>query len=124
MLRWDIDVASDLRKSYIQIVLGKGALRIRRNRLDSHSTCHTIAFLRISLTGGLTGVAAAASPTASLIRLIKAFQFVEKYGEVCPANWKEGSKTMKADPKGSLEYFSAVNGANGTDGARKRARVD
>lgn len=32
---------------------------------------------------------------------------------------------MKADPKGSLEYFSAVN-ANGTnpDGARKRPRVD
>ena len=58
------------------------------------------------------------------IRLIKAFQFVEKYGEVCPANWHEGSKTMKADPKGSLEYFSAVNAPNGTDGARKRARVE
>ena len=29
---------------------------------------------------------------------------------------------MKADPKGSLEYFSAVN-PNGTD-SRKRARVD
>ncbi|GJE94129.1 peroxiredoxin [Phanerochaete sordida] len=43
------------------------------------------------------------------VRLIKAFQFVEKYGEVCPANWKEGGKTMKADPKGSLEYFSTVN---------------
>ncbi len=49
----------------------------------------------------------------------------EKYGEVCPANWKEGEKTMKADPKGSLEYFSAVNAnSNGTDGARKRARLD
>jgi len=60
------------------------------------------------------------------IRLIKAFQFVEKHGEVCPANWKEGAKSMKADPKGSLEYFSAVN-ANGNDtadGARKRARVN
>lgn len=34
---------------------------------------------------------------------------------------------MKADPKGSLEYFSSVN-TNGTvdgeEGARKRARVD
>lgn len=49
----------------------------------------------------------------------------EKYGEVCPANWKEGDKTMKADPKGSLDYFSTVNGPNnGMDGARKRARVE
>ncbi|KAK0471816.1 thioredoxin-like protein [Armillaria novae-zelandiae] len=50
------------------------------------------------------------------IRLIKAFQFT--YGEVCPANWHEGDKTMKADPKGSKEYFSAV----GDDAPNKRAR--
>jgi peroxiredoxin (alkyl hydroperoxide reductase subunit C) len=43
------------------------------------------------------------------IRLIKAFQFVEKHGEVCPANWDEGKKTMKADVTGSKEYCSAVN---------------
>ena len=43
------------------------------------------------------------------IRLIKAFQFVEKHGEVCPANWDEGKKTMKADPTGSKEYFKSVN---------------
>jgi len=29
-----------------------------------------------------------------IIRLIKAFQFVEKYGEVCPANWQPGDLTM------------------------------
>ncbi|TGL65769.1 peroxiredoxin [Leptospira sarikeiensis] len=43
------------------------------------------------------------------IRLVKAFQYVEKHGEVCPANWDEGKKTMKADPEKSKEYFSAVN---------------
>ncbi|EPG76227.1 redoxin [Leptospira fainei serovar Hurstbridge str. BUT 6] len=43
------------------------------------------------------------------IRLVKAFQFVEKHGEVCPANWDEGKKTMKADPEKSKEYFSSVN---------------
>lgn len=101
------------------------------------------------------------------VRLVKAFQFTvsvnvflsrggmvvdgmdvqDKYGEVCPANWQEGSKGMKADPKGSKEYFAAANtnstnghtnGVNGTsngtnghangmdvDGhAKKRARVD
>jgi len=78
------------------------------------------------------------------IRLVKAFQFTDLHGEVCPANWTEGSKTIKADPKGSLEYFSSANGVNGKanghangktngsnghtedgmDGARKRARVE
>ena len=43
------------------------------------------------------------------LRLVQAFQFVDEHGEVCPANWHKGSKTMKADPKGSLEYFGSVN---------------
>ncbi|RDB21941.1 Peroxiredoxin [Hypsizygus marmoreus] len=63
------------------------------------------------------------------IRLIKAFQFTDKHGEVCPANWTEGAKTMKPDPKGSLEYFSSVDAPNATTGgeangaAKKRPRV-
>ncbi|HUU83414.1 MAG TPA: peroxiredoxin [Phycisphaerae bacterium] len=40
------------------------------------------------------------------IRVIQAFQFHEKHGEVCPANWKPGADTMKADPTGSKEYFA------------------
>merc|ERR1712098_610680 len=40
------------------------------------------------------------------LRLVKAFQFVDEHGEVCPAGWKPGKDTMKADPKGSKEYFS------------------
>jgi peroxiredoxin 3 len=39
------------------------------------------------------------------LRVIKAFQYVEKHGEVCPANWTEGKPTMKPDPKGSKQYF-------------------
>lgn len=45
------------------------------------------------------------------LRLIKAFQFVDKHGEVCPANWDENKNkaTIKPDPKGSKEYFSKQN---------------
>lgn len=43
------------------------------------------------------------------LRVVQAIQFADKNGEVCPANWKPGQKTMKADPKASLEYFKAVN---------------
>jgi len=42
------------------------------------------------------------------LRVLKAFQQAEKTGEVCPANWTEGKKTMKADPVKSKEYFAAV----------------
>jgi alkyl hydroperoxide reductase subunit AhpC len=40
------------------------------------------------------------------LRLVQAIQFVEKHGEVCPANWTPGAPTMKADPVGSKAYFS------------------
>lgn len=42
------------------------------------------------------------------LRTIQAFQHNEKHGEVCPANWNPGKKSMKADPVGSQEYFSKV----------------
>jgi alkyl hydroperoxide reductase subunit AhpC len=43
------------------------------------------------------------------LRLIKAFQFVEENGEVCPANWQPNSKTIKPNPKDSKAYFKSVN---------------
>jgi peroxiredoxin (alkyl hydroperoxide reductase subunit C) len=42
------------------------------------------------------------------LRLIQAYQYVAQHGEVCPANWKPGAKTMKPDPTGSQEYFKEV----------------
>ncbi|KAF8063083.1 PRDX1 [Scenedesmus sp. PABB004] len=45
------------------------------------------------------------------LRLVQAIQFHAKYGEVCPANWKPGDKTIIADPDRSLEYFEAANKA-------------
>lgn len=44
-----------------------------------------------------------------VLRVVQAAQCVEKHGEVCPANWKPGDVTMKADPEGSKEYFEKVN---------------
>jgi len=40
------------------------------------------------------------------LRMVKALQFFEKNGEVCPANWKEGARTIKPDPKASQAFFS------------------
>lgn len=33
------------------------------------------------------------------MRLVKAFQFVDEHGEVCPAGWQPGKKTMIPDAK-------------------------
>jgi alkyl hydroperoxide reductase subunit AhpC len=39
------------------------------------------------------------------LRLVQAFQYVEKHGEVCPANWTPGKATIKPGVKESQEYF-------------------
>ncbi|GBM30518.1 Thioredoxin-dependent peroxide reductase, mitochondrial, partial [Araneus ventricosus] len=43
------------------------------------------------------------------LRLVKALQFHEKHGEVCPANWKPDSPTIKPDPEKAMEYFEKNN---------------
>jgi alkyl hydroperoxide reductase subunit AhpC len=40
------------------------------------------------------------------IRVLDALQYVEKHGEVCPANWKPGALTIKPTVNGSKEYFA------------------
>jgi N-acetylmuramoyl-L-alanine amidase CwlA len=40
------------------------------------------------------------------MRLLEAFKFTDKNGEVCPANWRPGKDTIKPDPVKSLEFFS------------------
>ena len=42
------------------------------------------------------------------IRLIDALKHVEQYGEVCPANWSDGKKAMKATKEGVEEYFKPL----------------
>ena len=47
-----------------------------------------------------------------VLRLVEAFQFTDQYGEVCPASWKPGKKTMEANPDSekTAEYFESVHG--------------
>ena len=40
------------------------------------------------------------------LRLIDALQHVEKYGEVCPANWNPGKEAMKATQEGVSSYLA------------------
>ncbi len=40
------------------------------------------------------------------IRMVDALAHFEEYGEVCPANWKEGDEAMKASAEGVADYLS------------------
>ncbi len=44
--------------------------------------------------------------TDEALRTIDALQFVEEHGEVCPANWKQGQKAMKATAEGVADYMA------------------
>lgn len=41
-----------------------------------------------------------------MLRTIDALQYVEKHGEVCPANWEEGKDAMSATAEGVADYLS------------------
>lgn len=40
------------------------------------------------------------------LRMIDALTFFESHGEVCPANWQSGKKSMKATQEGLVDYFT------------------
>jgi len=45
------------------------------------------------------------------LRLLQAFQYSDSHdGEVCPANWKKGDATIRANHDDKVEFFQAVFG--------------
>lgn len=44
------------------------------------------------------------------LRMVKALQYFEQNGEVCPADWKEGARTIKPTVKDSKSFFNAEYG--------------
>jgi len=40
------------------------------------------------------------------LRLVQAFQFTDKHGEVCPAGWRPGKKSMKPTKDGVSNYLA------------------
>lgn len=72
----------------------RGLFIIDKEGIIQHATINNMAFGR---------------SVDETIRTLQAIQYVQKNpDEVCPAGWKPGEVTMKPDPKGSKEYFSAL----------------
>jgi len=43
-----------------------------------------------------------------VLRLVEAYQYSDKFGEVCPANWVKGSPTIIPHPEEKSVYFSQL----------------
>lgn len=43
------------------------------------------------------------------LRLVQAFQFADKHGELCPSTWTPGAKSIKPSVEGSSEYFKDLD---------------
>lgn len=72
----------------------RGLFIIDKEGVIQHSTINNLAFGR---------------NVDETLRVLQALQYVQDNpDEVCPAGWKPGDKTMKPDPEGSKEYFSAI----------------
>ncbi|KAG8081943.1 hypothetical protein GUJ93_ZPchr0014g47213 [Zizania palustris] len=93
------DVTKSVSKSFGVLIPDQGiALRglfiIDKEGVIQHSTINNLAIGR---------------SVDETLRTLQALQYVqENPDEVCPAGWKPGEKSMKPDPKGSKEYFSAI----------------
>lgn len=44
---------------------------------------------------------------AEYLRMIDAYTHVQKYGEICPANWEEGKEAMNANRDGVANYLKS-----------------
>ena len=42
------------------------------------------------------------------VRIVEAFQFADKNGVVCPANWKPGKNTIVPDQDKKKEFFKEL----------------
>ncbi len=42
------------------------------------------------------------------LRMVKALQYTETHGEVCPADWHDGDATIKPDPEQAKEFFGSA----------------
>ena len=49
----------------------------------------------------------AISAVVGQVRAVRALQYADSHaGEGCPSGWRPNSKTIKANPTGSKEYFA------------------
>ncbi len=90
------DLNKEISKSYGILIPAGIALRglylIDKNGIVQHEVVNNLALGR---------------SVDEALRMVQSLQFFETHGEVCPADWHEGSKGMKQTIEGSKEFFAS-----------------
>jgi alkyl hydroperoxide reductase subunit AhpC len=88
------DINKDISKSYgvlmSQGVSLRGLFIIDDNNIIQHSTINNNSVGR---------------NVHEILRLVEAFQYSAKHGDVCPVNWHKGDEGIKPDPIKSKDWF-------------------
>jgi peroxiredoxin (alkyl hydroperoxide reductase subunit C) len=87
---WDYNEEGDLIFQGIPVAY-RGSFLIDKNGVVRHETINDLPLGR---------------NIDEMIRLVDALHHVEKFGEVCPANWEEGKDAMKATKEGVATYLA------------------
>ena len=82
------------------------AARAGTFRIGGEIEINRLGFGAMRITG--PGIWGQPKDRDEALRVLSALQYVEKHGEVCPADWKPGAATIKPTVKESKEYFSKV----------------
>ena len=96
------DVNKEIARSYGMLLPGGMALRglflIDKNGVVRHQVVNDLPLGR---------------SVDEALRMVKALQFFEQHGEVCPADWKEGARTIKPSVDASKTFFQAEYATKG-----------
>jgi len=96
------DVNKEIARSYGVLLPGGMALRglflIDKNGVVRHQVVNDLPLGR---------------SVDEALRMVKALQFFEQHGEVCPADWKEGARTIKPSVDASKTFFQAEYASKG-----------
>ena len=88
-LRFDLERTTALSPEQRSRIRAKLASRINKDGILKHSTINHLDLGR---------------SIDEVLRLLDAVDYSEEHGEVCPMNWKKGSKAMKPTAAGLKEY--------------------
>ncbi len=88
---WDYNDAGDL--SFVgDAIAYRGTFLIDKEGIVRHETVNDLPLGR---------------NIDEMVRVVDAWQYVEKHGEVCPANWEEGKDAMDATREGVASYLAS-----------------
>ncbi len=88
---WYLDEYENLKETKKELISYRGLFIIDKQGIIRHMSINDFPFGR---------------NIDESIRIIDSIQYFEKTGDVCPANWEKGKKSINPSHKGIIDYYS------------------